>query len=131
MFAVRLDPKLENPVGGQIQRDCEGQANSEEQAVAQDIWDRKECYRRGLGTEGKAGMIGDIYGLRCNDKAQSREGQDNLQMGIAAQQGARNKVVTGALLRIAKNCGVKNNRATPKASAARHHADIAQVGTVD
>src|SRR5260370_23201201 len=99
--------------------------------VATDMWDRKECISRGLGNEGKVEMIGDIYGLRCNVKSQSREGQDNLQMGIAAQQGARNKVVTGALLRIAKNCGVKNNREKPKAPAARQRANIRKFGHTD
>jgi hypothetical protein len=51
VFAARLNPELENPVGRQIRRDFEGQANSHEEAIAQDKRDGKKCHRGGLCRE--------------------------------------------------------------------------------
>src|SRR5947208_6792893 len=76
-------------------------------------------------------MEGGIYGLCGNNKAQCREGQNNLQVGIASQECARNKVVTGALLRGSKNCGVQKFCRRPEALATRQRPNIGKFGDAD
>src|SRR6267154_3291131 len=52
-------------------------------------------------------------------------------MSIASQESARSKVVAGALLLIAKDCGVKNNRGQPEAPATQQRANIGNFGDAD
>src|SRR2546429_6537230 len=76
-------------------------------------------------------MEGGIYGLCGNNKAQCREGQNNLQVGIASQECARDKVVTAALLRSSKNCGVQKFCRRPVARATRQGPNICKFGDAD
>jgi hypothetical protein len=76
-------------------------------------------------------MEGGIYGLCGNDKAECREGQDDLQVSITSQECARNKVVTGALLCSSKNCGVQKYCGQPEAPATRQRPNVGKFGDAD
>src|SRR5467141_1401343 len=76
-------------------------------------------------------MEGSIYSLCGNDKAECREGQNNLQVGIASQECARNKVITGALHRSPKNCSVQKLCRPPEVPATRQRPNIGKFGDAD
>src|SRR5882762_8187746 len=76
-------------------------------------------------------MEGGIYVLCSNNKAQGREGQNNLQVSIASQECARNKMVTGALHGSPKNCGVQKFCRQPEAPATRQRPNIGKFRDAD